>query len=187
MSCSGAAHLISSYQNWQSVWMNVYKLSWSPLCFLTAGQDGSNQEQLAPGVRQGFLTGLLLWGGSEVAIRGLWHPRDPQHRDTGWRLPGWRGVHSGSGRHANRSRRFISGQSSPIVLHVLTRVPAPTQLIQMSHHQCCRSLITSRLLESVGVFGAVRQLKHVGQFPSRTSMRTENTWSLFGCYATVNF
>lgn len=63
-----------------------------------AGQDRSDKEQLAPIVRKGFLSGLLLWGGTEAAVRGVRHPWHSQHRDP-WRwLPGRHGVHTRSGR-----------------------------------------------------------------------------------------
>lgn len=65
---------------------------------LSAGQDRSDQEQLASSLCQGFLIGLLLWGGSEAAIRSLWHPWHSQHWDPRWWLSGWGGVHSWPGR-----------------------------------------------------------------------------------------
>lgn len=72
---------------------------WSLLrvCFLSAGQDRSDQEQLASNFREGFLSGLLLWGGAEAAVWSLRHPWHSQYWDSRRRLSWRNGVHSWTG------------------------------------------------------------------------------------------
>lgn len=79
-------------------WKYVKFLKSYTVYSVSVWQDRSDQEQPSPSLCQGFLTGLLLWGGAEAAIWSLWHSWHSQHRDPRWWLSGWGGVHSWTGR-----------------------------------------------------------------------------------------
>lgn len=77
---------------------NCYLLNLTSIVCVSVWPHWGDQEQLAPGLRQGFLTGLLLWGGAEAALRGVWHPWNPQHRDPWWWLPWGSGMYTRPGK-----------------------------------------------------------------------------------------